>query len=50
MRVDYSIGKYTPDMDKFGSVADRMYMKLGSKFSKLKLLQSQEPVLKGSSV
>ena len=50
MIVDNSAGKGTFGMDKFGSVADRMYMKLGSKFSKLKLLQSQEPVLKGSSV
>ena len=32
MRVDNSAGKDTPGMDKFGSLIDRMNMKLGSKF------------------
>jgi len=32
MRVDDSAGKGTSGMDKFGSVIDRMNMKLGSKF------------------
>jgi len=32
MRVDNSVGKGTSGMDKFGSVIDRMNMKLGSKF------------------
>ena len=31
MRVDNSTGKCTSGMDKFGSVVDRMYMKLGSR-------------------
>ena len=31
MRIDNSAGKGTSGMNKFGSVADRMYMKLGSK-------------------
>ena len=32
MRVDNSARKGTSGMDKFGSVVDRMDMKLGSKF------------------
>jgi hypothetical protein len=32
MRVDISAGKGTSGMDRFGSVIDRMNMKLGSKF------------------
>jgi aspartate carbamoyltransferase regulatory subunit len=32
MRVDNSAGKGMSGMDKFGSVIDRMNMKLGSKF------------------
>jgi hypothetical protein len=32
MRVYNSAGKGTSGMDKFGSVIDRMSMKLGSKF------------------
>ena len=32
MRVDISAGKGTSGMNKFGSVIDRMDMKLGSKF------------------
>ena len=32
MRVDNSAGKGTSGMDKFGSVTDKMNMKLGSKF------------------
>jgi hypothetical protein len=32
MRVDISAGKGTSGMNKFGSVIDRMNMKLGSKF------------------
>jgi len=32
MRVDNSVGKGTSGMDRFGSVVDRMNMKLGSKF------------------
>jgi aspartate carbamoyltransferase regulatory subunit len=32
MRVDNSAGKGTSGMDKFGSVIDRMNMKLGIKF------------------
>ena len=32
MRVDISAGKDRFGMDKFGSVIDRMNMKLGSKF------------------
>ena len=32
MRVDNNAGKGTSGMDKFGSVIDRIYMKLGSKF------------------
>ena len=32
MRFDKSAGKGTYGMDKFGSVIDRMNMKLGSKF------------------
>ena len=43
MRVDISAGKGTSGMDRFGSVIDRMNMKLGSKF--LKLFQNQDPAL-----
>jgi hypothetical protein len=32
MRVDNSAGKGTSGMEKFGSVIDRINMKLGSKF------------------
>jgi hypothetical protein len=32
MRIDNSTGKGTSSMDRFGSVIDRMNMKLGSKF------------------
>ena len=32
MRVDNSVGKGTSGMDKFGSVIDKMNIKLGSKF------------------
>jgi hypothetical protein len=32
MRVDNCAGKGTSGMDKFGSVTERMNMKLGSKF------------------
>jgi aspartate carbamoyltransferase regulatory subunit len=32
MTIDKTTGKYTPGIDKFGSVIDRMNMKLGSKF------------------
>ena len=32
MGVDSRVGKGTSGMDKFGSVVDRMDMKLGSKF------------------
>jgi hypothetical protein len=32
MRVDYSAGKGSSGMNKFGSVIDRMNMKLGSGF------------------
>jgi len=32
MRVDNCTGKFAFGMDKFGSVDDRMHMKLGSKF------------------
>jgi hypothetical protein len=32
MRVDNSAGKGTSGMDKFGSIIDKMDMKLGSKF------------------
>jgi hypothetical protein len=32
MRVDNNVGKGMSDMDKFGSVIDRVNMKLGSKF------------------
>jgi hypothetical protein len=35
MRVDHSAGKGTSGMNKFGSVIDRMDMKLGSKFFNL---------------
>jgi hypothetical protein len=48
MRVDYSAGKGTSGMDKFGSVIDRMNMKLGSKF--LSSLRVKTQLLKGSSV
>ena len=32
MRIDHNAGKSTSGMDTFGSVIDRMNMKLGSKF------------------
>ena len=32
MKIDNSAGKGTSGMDEFGSVIDRMNMKLGSKF------------------
>ena len=48
MRVDYSAGKGTSGMDKFGSVIDRMNMKLGSKF--LSSLRVKTQSLKSSSV
>jgi hypothetical protein len=44
MRVDNSVGKGTSGMDKFGSVIDRMNMKLGSKF--LNFLKSRLSSLK----
>ena len=48
MRVYNSAGKGTSGMDKFGSVIDRMSMKLGSKF--LTLWESRPSSLKCSSV
>jgi hypothetical protein len=42
MRVNNS--KCAPGLDKFGSVVDRMYMKLGSKF--LSSLRVMTPLLK----
>jgi hypothetical protein len=48
MRVGNSAGKGTSDMDKFGSVIDRMNMKLGSKL--LTLLEPRPMSVKGSSV
>ena len=45
MRVDISAGKSTSGMDKFGSVIDRMNMKLGSKF--LNSLRIKTQLLKG---
>ena len=44
MRVDNCAGKGTSGMDKFGSVIDRMNMKLGSKF--LNFLKSRLSSLK----
>ena len=41
MRVDISSGKGTSGMDEFGSVIDRMNMKLGSNF--LKVFENQGP-------
>ena len=48
MRVDNSVGKGKSGMDKFGSVIDRVNMKLGSKF--LNFLRIKTCSLKGSSV
>ena len=48
MRVDNSAGKGTSGMDEFGSIIDRMKMKLGSKF--LKSLRIKTQLLKSSSV
>jgi hypothetical protein len=44
MRVNHCAGKVTSGMDKFGSVIDRMNMKLGSKF--LNFLRIKTQVLK----
>jgi len=41
MRVDNSAGKGTSGMNKFGSVIDRMNMKLGSKFLNSLRVKSQ---------
>jgi hypothetical protein len=48
MSIDSSAGKGTSGMNKFGSVIDRMNMKLGSKF--LNALRIKARLLKGSSV
>ena len=40
MRVDNSAGKGTSGMNKFGSIIERMNMKLGSKF--LNSLKNQD--------
>jgi hypothetical protein len=50
MRVDNSVGKGTSGMDRFGSVVDRMNMKLGSGFPnylriKTQLLRSLQPMI-----
>ena len=50
MRVDKSAGESTSGMDKFGSIIDRMNMKLGSKFLdslriKTQLLKSLQRVI-----
>jgi len=42
MRVDISAGKGTSGMNKYGSVVDRMNMKLGSKFQ---LSENLDPAL-----
>ena len=41
MRVDNSAGKGTSGMNKFGSVIDRMNMKLGSKFLNFLRIKTQ---------
>ena len=41
MRVDNSAGKGTSGMNKFGSIIDRMNMKLGSKFLKSLRIKTQ---------
>jgi hypothetical protein len=45
MSVYNSVGKGTSGIDKFGSVIDRMNMKLGSKV--LKSLRTKTQLLKG---
>jgi hypothetical protein len=41
MRIDNSTGKGTSSMDKFGSVIDRMNMKLGSMFLNFLRIKTQ---------
>jgi hypothetical protein len=48
MRVDNSARKGMSGMNKFGSVIDRMNMKLGSEF--LNSLRIKTQLLRGSSV